>query len=299
MLLPRKDLNQQKLLTLVEDRFGVTRQRLEFAAVGEDSWCYRFGKLWISVRRDLRGHTPAAYEAAELLQRSGLDFVLAPLRAKDGRVVHQVDGLPVIVFPYLESTSLDTSPPSPQEVHSIVDMLSRVHNSKISVDLPTENFTLSFDADLERAMAAVDRRPPETGPYAERVHHLLHAHKKSIMAIREEYRELALACFADARPFVLTHGEPLPSNILRHNGRLLLADWGDAMWGPPERDWSHIVRTLGTAPLCRLRFRRLYDIRWVLSEIAEYSTILLDEHDGNSDDAAMWQRLLRYLSEES
>jgi len=67
------------------------------------------------------------------------------------------------------------------------------------------------------------------------------------------------------------------------------------MWGPPERDWSHVERTLFVAPSCRPSFRRLYDIRWILSEVAEYASVLAEPHAGDDDDRAMWDRLTRYL----
>jgi len=297
MLLPPKDLNQQTLLRVIEEQFGIAGHRPEFSPLGEDSWCFRMGPLWVSLRRDLRGHRPAAYEAAVLLRQSGLDFVLAPLPGTDGRIVRQIDGFPVVVFPYLPTTPLATSPPSSREVSSVVEMLTRLHNSSVAVDLPRETYALSFDADLDLLLSASDNRPAGTGPYSERLHRLLRTHRKHIMAMRSEYTKLALICSAEAQEPVLTHGEPIPSNILRHADHLLLADWGDALWGQPERDWCHVIRTLGTAPACRAGFRRLYDLWWVLSEIAEYSTIFLNEHSGHSDDEGMWDRLVRYLPE--
>ena len=69
------------------------------------------------------------------------------------------------------------------------------------------------------------------------------------------------------------------------------------MNGPPERDWSHVIRCLGIGPRGRPEFQRLYEIKWILSEIAEYATIFLGDHEGGADDHAMWGRLLRYLPE--
>jgi spectinomycin phosphotransferase len=177
-------------------------------------------------------------------------------------------------------------------------MLSRVHLSRVAVELPTETFELPFADDLDLVLSVPDAAPPNSGPYGTRLHRLLSIHQQHVASLRREFKELAAAaCASGAGPPVLTHGEPIASNILRYGDRLLIADWGEAMWGPPERDWSHVSRTIGGDPPCRSELRRLYDIRWILSEIAEYTRIFVDPHTGDADDAAMWVRLVGYLPE--
>jgi spectinomycin phosphotransferase len=299
VLVPPQDLDEERLAAAVAAHYGITGLAPEFVPLGEDSWSYRCGDWWVSLRRDLRGHTPAAYETAARLKAAGLEFVLAPVAGRDGRVVQQVDGYPMVVFPYVDVSQLADAPPDAQEIETVVTMLTRVHGTAIDTDLPAEDYTLSFEHDLDVTLDAVTRRPVDAGPYTGPLHHLLSRHRAAMAAMRAEIANLARACRAAAAPAVLTHGEPIPSNVLRYAGGLLLADWGDAMWGPPERDWSHVARTLGAAPTCDPMRRRFYDLKWILSEIAEYATTFLQEHAGHADDAAMWRRLLRYLPGEA
>lgn len=298
MLVPPPDLNPRLLKRALAAQYDLGDAPLEFRPLGEDSWCYRCERWWISVRRDLRGHFPAAYEAAAQLRSSGLDFVLAPARGRDGGVVHHVAGYPVLVFPYVSAIPLADASPTPDETRCVMAMLDRVHASSVAAGLAAEDYTLSFEQDLDRAVDAAARRPGDAGPYTDALHRLLRHHLASIRAMRAEVAELAAACRASVPPTALTHGEPLASNILRTRSGLLVADWGDAMWGPPERDWCHVLRTLGTAPPSRPTVQRFYELKWVLSEIAEYATTFLQPHEGHADDAAMWQRLRRYLPEE-
>lgn len=297
MLVPLEELDEARLLDLVEREFGVPAAHAEFQPVGEDSWCYRVGELWVSVRRDLRGHCPRAYEAARALRRAGLDFVLAPLEGSDGRVVQAVDGLPLVVFPYRDVVPLDAGSALPGEVDQAVEMLDVVHGVNLPVDLPVESFEIPFEDDLDRALAYASGKPSSSGPYSRRLHTLLRAHRHRIRSLRAELERLGRTCAADAAPPVPTHGEPLATNFLRDDGRLMLGDWGEAMWGPPERDWFHVVRTLGARPPCRRDFLRFYEIRWVLSEVAEYAAVLMAPHAGDADDAAMFDRLLGYIPE--
>jgi spectinomycin phosphotransferase len=293
VLLPPEHLDRQALLAMGAEQFGVSHADVHFSPLGEDSWCFRIGDLWVSARRDLRGHVTGAYEAAHLLCSAGLEFVLAPLPGADGRLVHEVGGYPVVVFPFLEVAQ--ATDPSPSEVGEIVRMLARVHSTGLRPPVPTETFELSFDSDLDLALAIAEGEAPGSGPFAQRLQRLLWRHREYVQGLRDEYAALRVDCSADTELLVLTHGEPILSNVLRHDGRLLLADWGDAAWGPRERDWSHVVRDAGASLPCRPEFLRLYQVKWILSEIAEYVAALGEPHIGHADDEAMWARLVAYL----
>lgn len=296
MLLPLDMLGWEKLRPEIETQFGVRAPRAAFVPEGRDSWSFHAGDLWVSVRRDLRGHYPAAYEAAYELRRSGLDFVLAPLPGADGRIVRRVEGFPVVVFPYLPVSPL-ASRVSKRESHAIVEMMRQVHACRVVSRLPRETYTFSFDGDLSAALEFTGHDAISRGPYSISLHRLLRHNQDRIAAARAELGRLAAVCATTGDRLVLTHGEPNADNVLRHAGRLLLGDWGGAMWGPPERDWFHVARAAGTSTTCRPEFLRFYEIRWYLGEIAEYATRFIREHAGDADDHAMWRDLLTYLPE--
>lgn len=295
MLQPPENLDYGAIRHLLDAEYGAPGVPIQFSPEGEDSWAFRAGDLWVSVRRDLRGHVPAAYEAAFQLLSGGLDFVLAPIAGRDGRIVRSVGRYPVVVFPYRELCDLSQSRPAPAEIACVHELIARLHDASVALDLPAEDYGLPFAGDVDRALRVPDAAPVDSGPYALRLHHLLSHHQAHVAGLLREFSELAAVCRAsDGRP-VLTHGEPIATNIFRSGDRLLVGDWGDLMWGPPERDWSHVNRTIGGYPGCRPAFLRLYDIRWILSEIAEYAAIFLESHTDAPDSLAMWQRLQRYL----
>jgi spectinomycin phosphotransferase len=273
---------------------GVDAAAVEFVPLGEDSWCYRAGAWWVSVRRDLRGHVPGAYSLASQLRAGGLDFVLAPAVATDGRAVTSVGGYPLVVFPYREAVPLSQVRPSPAQLAEVRSMIRQVHASATDIDLPAETYALSFDDDLDAAIAFSRAPVVSHGPYSALLHALLRRRRETLTDLRMEAAKLAAACRLDRSPFVLTHGEPSAQNILQDGGRLLLADWGGAMWAPPERDWFSVGRALALTP-GRPDLLRFYAVRWRLSEIAEYTAHFRAEHDGSADDRAMWQRLSWYL----
>lgn len=297
MLEPLPDLDENAVLRMLAAEYGLRGASLRFVPVGEDSWCYRCGDFWVSARRDLRGHVPAAYETAAALKAAGLDFILAPLPGASGRVVHRV-GVPILVFPFVESRPLMDA--TPADAARTIALLQRLHAAQPPrTDLPREDFSLSFAADVETALAIPDGPVPDGGPFGPRLHRLLTRHRDTVASLCDESARLAAQCRTLSLRFVLTHGEPLATNILRTRDGLAVADWGDLALGPPERDWTHVLRTIGGSPPgIRPDVLRFYDVRWILSEIAEYTEVFRGPHGGGADDRGMWTRLTRYLPEQ-
>jgi len=95
---------------------------------------------------------------------------------------------------------------------------------------------------------------------------------------------------------VLTHGEPEPPNvIITPDGELFLLDWGDLLHAPPERD-ALSLRSLGIEPPSRRDVLRFYELRWILSEVAEYVSRFTSPHEGNAEDLEKRRELARYLA---
>ncbi|MGO8767329.1 MAG: phosphotransferase [Mycobacterium sp.] len=266
----------------------------EFQPVGEDSWSYRSGSFWITVRRDVQGHVPAAYEAAHHLKSLGYEFVVAPLAGVDGRVVHSVQGFPVIVYPFVRAPQIaDGSAATSAELAVIADMVSRIHQCAVPLELPIEDFGTPIGEQLAELIASAARADPQTGPFSSRLNQLLAAHADRIATLRSELAYLASRCAADRRRFKLTHGDLNTTNILRHGERLLMVDWGQLKWGPEERDWYHLNRTFGAGLVGRPEMMRFYHLRWQISEIAEYVGVFTTEHTDDADCSAMWRRLVQ------
>lgn len=302
MLLPHKHIAEAELKQLVDDQFGASAATqnapLEFAPLGEDSWSYRYGSFWVSVRRDRQGHVPAAYNAAHELRLNGNEFVLAPLTGGDGRTVRLLNGFPVVVFPFMNVVPIiDGAPLTATETDQIVEMIGVLHRAAVSTELSTETYEFSFSDELAGCVATAAKADPDCGPMSLPLHQLIVTQQNYIRSLQAEARELASFCSKAHDRIVLTHGEPSAGNVFRSDGSLLLGDWGHLMWGPPERDWYHVSRSLEIKVNGRPEFMRFYDLRWILGEIAEYTARFTDTHTGDDDDTAMWRRLKRYLPE--
>jgi spectinomycin phosphotransferase len=295
MLLPNPAVDERALGELVAAHYGAVPTRLRFAPVGGDGWHYRCPPFWVSVRRDRQGHVPAAYAAAGELARGGLVFVLAPLPDAAGRVVHRLGVLPVVVLPLLEGATLDDGGARDGDGRAVADLCARLHAARCATPLPAERYALPFAAELRAGLAAAGDAGAHTGPYGERLRDLVARNRGHLGELAAEADEVAAACRADPTPPVLTHGEPSGNNVLRDaGGGLHLLDWGDLAYGPPERDW-HALADYGLRLPARPSFARFYELRWILSEVAEYVARFAAPHAGTAEDAHEWEELGGYL----
>lgn len=278
---------------VVRDQYG-GRGTLRFVPLGRDSWCYVLGDLWVSVRRDLLGHRPDAYDAACELHDSGLDFLLSARRGADGRVTRRVAGFPVVVYPFVTGARAVTV-----DDHRAVDramaLLSRLHEAKPPPCLPVER----PDEPHAEALCALLAQPAPAsrlkGPYSRRVADALAEARSTLEWCAERLRRAthhyATVVAAGPRRRV-THGDAGAQNLMiAEDGRMLLCDLGGLALAPPERDWFHLDRSLGTVHDADPELRAFYAVRWLVTEILEYGTALQRAHAADDDAAQMWREL--------
>ena len=296
MLLPDPSIDVGKLAQLLAAESGSAQLTPSFVPAGGDSWCYRAGPWWVSVRRDRQGHFPANYEAARELRDSGYEFVLAPVRGRNGKVVNSVDGRPVVVTEFVEERSNFRDGLTREQLQVLSQAVEALHSARVTVEVRPESFELPFADELEDALARAVAGPGIAGPLGGEVSDVVRRNEARIRDWREEIADCQERCRAAPGELVLTHGEPDPPNVMiTPDGELLLLDWGDILRAPPERD-ALALRALGIAPPSRPHVLRFYELRWILSEVAEYVSRFTRPHTGNAEDLEKRSELARYLS---
>jgi spectinomycin phosphotransferase len=295
VLLPDPSIDIGALSQLLTAEFDAGQLNPMFVPAGGDSWCYRAGPWWVSVRRDRQGHFPANYEAARELRDAGYEFVLAPARGRSGRVVHTVGGRPVVVTEFVEQRPNSRDGLTRTQLAELSGAVDALHAARVSADVGSETFDLPFADELDHGLAFAVAGGDAAGPLGNDVSLLVRSNGPRITDWREEIAVLQERCRTSAMEFVLTHGEPEPPNvIITSDGELFLLDWGDLLRAPPERD-ALSLRSLGIEPPARRDVLRFFELRWILSEVAEYVSRFTSPHEGNAEDLEKRRELARYL----
>jgi spectinomycin phosphotransferase len=253
------------------------------------------------------GRLERAFATALSLHRDcGLQFVLAPVPARDGQVLTRLqDRYSMVVHPYLpgEPAGQTSAYSDRADVPDIVDLLVRLHRARPPSQPRPDDFAVPLRAELTAAMRETGHAW-HSGPYAERARSLLALHADDLAELMAAFDGLAARVAARPDRMVVTHGEPGAHNVLRTPAGLVLVDWDSALLAAPERDlWDlsehdpSILRAYSEASGGRVDedalafYRMFYD----LFEIAGYVQLFRDDHGETADAAESWRNLQHFL----
>lgn len=256
-------------------------------------------KPWLGATADqtFLGLSQALRAASALRGESGLDFVVGPLPTCANSPVHRLDSrYSVTVHPFLDAQTGQFSKSFlPSERSEVLHMLARLHQ------VDTTSVQLRTDAPFpERAVieAALHElgNPWKGGPYSEPARAWFSEHAQRLTGQLKQFDRLSEAC--TNRQLVITHGEPHPGNVMRHEGTLLLIDWDTVAFAPPERD----LWLIGADGLLDEYLNltgvdidesalALYRLAWDLSDVAAYIDQFRSPHVANADSNDAWHSL--------
>jgi spectinomycin phosphotransferase/16S rRNA (guanine(1405)-N(7))-methyltransferase len=249
----------------------------------------------------------SAFAAAHALRHAGAEFVVAPIAARDGEVLHRLDDRwAVAVYPKVEGETFQGGRPMPVESRlAVVALVARLHASGdvARAHARTDEYAVENRADLELAIRD-PRGRLDAGPRAGELAAMIVMHEPLIERMFAEYDALASEARALDDRNVLTHGEPHAGNILRTEAGWVLVDWDTTLVGAPERDlWmletgdgrATAAYTAATGTAISAALLDLFRIRWDLSDLGIYVAHLRAPHGTSEDDARAWLGVTRIL----
>ncbi|HET7572445.1 MAG TPA: phosphotransferase [Gaiellaceae bacterium] len=301
MLTEPRELDRDRLARFAAERWRLPPLTLEYLAVGFGShhWDVRDGRggRWFLTVDDLEATwrrgvdaddsfaaLAAAFATAAALAAGGLEFVVAPLAARDGGVVQRLGPRwSVALTPYVEGES---SPwgrwESEDERRRMAGLLGRLHAATpLAAGGPRrDDLEIQSRAALEAALVEL-ARPWRSGPLAEPARELLAPAAPRLRRRLAAYDRLAARVRSRA-DLVVTHGEPHRANVLRTRDGFRLVDWDTTLLAQRERDLAMVleddlagweeyaaVAAGGGVRLDRDALR-LYGEWWALTDVAVY-----------------------------
>jgi spectinomycin phosphotransferase len=263
------------------------------------------GKDWMGDTKEavFEGLGRALGTAAALRHAMGLEFVMAPIAACDGELMHRLDArYTVSVFPYLTGRSYPFGPYSDVQVRDqALDMIVALHQSTTGVRDRAPHHVPRFGGQRDLNAFLVDPDLPwNGGPFSEPARRLLVSHTAHLAQLTTDFDRLVDRTAPARAASVVTHGEPHPANLMLVEGRLVLLDWDTAALAPPERDLSLIAIT-GSDGLDHYQQATgrnvdpdvitLYRLRWYLDDLASAVRLFRNHHGETSDTRRWWDGL--------
>jgi spectinomycin phosphotransferase len=218
--------------------------------------------------------------------------------------------LTVAVFPFVDGTTASDCSFSDPDWRRLAAMMAALHASEMpgsACPLPRETFANPFAATIRHALQRAASTDAWPSARQRQTAALLRAHRADLEETMARFARLGEQARRLAPSLVPTHGDPNLSNVLLDaTGALWLIDWGGLGLGPRERDLfaftgdrfasfleAYLART-GPVQL-HLDLFAFYSTRWVLQEIADYTSRLLLTPGDAEAQAHAWQELQPYL----
>ncbi len=310
------DISDSDVAAALARQWALTVQELSYLPVGFGGYHWlavdQTGSRWFVTVNDLAApwrplpDLPAAMQtAAWLATEAGLEFVVAPVPMRAGRVVGAVDSRRALtLFPYIDATpSRFENPIDDGDRAAIIEMLARLHTATPEgIQVPGRPLELATRQAIDQALASLDV-PWNGGPYAEPGRALLARYERQLHQAFARFDGLLDRVREAGGPYVITHGEPHPGNLLRTRAGLCLVDWDMTALARPERDLWWVI----TSDQDAARYSRqtgwtvnqdalaLYRLRWGLDDIAEFLSEIRGPHQQTADMQVYWAGLRETL----
>jgi spectinomycin phosphotransferase len=316
------NFDKSELKALINAKYNLKVHRLTFIPEGEDSYCYlaqsESGEKYFVKAQSIapdRDMEAILRLTTDLHTRCGLPSVVAPLPTMDGRLKTGWRDFHVAVFNFIEGNSRwdlwkvgeDFTEADMCRVGELFAEFHQRTEWAESASIPTEQFNLERETDLFTVLNAAEKSSQPQNRYQRQLLERVSTHRSEIQRSLERFEGLQKTARSMENPFVITHGDPSPGNIiLDTENRLHIIDWDGIGFGPPEKDLVHFTDG-GFEPflngyLRQFRPERLevdifafYIYHWALCEIADFGTRILYQNTGDTQNAHDWDSLLEYL----
>ncbi|HXZ74541.1 MAG TPA: phosphotransferase [Streptosporangiaceae bacterium] len=324
---PPADLVPQRLGRALAEGWGLHAASIEHVPEGGGSYHWKLigrdGQLhFVTVDdlddKDWLGDTRGAVfgglgralgTAAALRYEEGLEFVVAPVAARDGELLRRLDDrYSICVFPFLGGRSYRFGPYTDARLRArALDTIAALHRATPAVRGRAPHHVPRFAGrgDLDAFLLDPGRRW-KGGPFSEAARHLLVTRTADLARLATGFDRLAEATAPARADPVITHGEPHPANFMSVNGRLVLIDWDTAALAPPERDVS-LISTTGGQGIDRYQRATgreldpavitLYRLRWYLDDLASAIRLFRHRHRDTPDTRRWWHALAPELKQ--
>lgn len=310
------DIVPSGLAAHLQETYGLAITTIVSVPKGEDAGAYcatsREGaRYFVRVehgRTDDRLEVALAASAA-LRDEGNFSCIVAPLPTKQGAATSRLAALTVAVFPFVEGKTANDQAFNESDWRRLAAIMAALHGSELRgiQELPRETFANPFAATVRHALERAASVEVWSSSFQEQTAALLLANRADLNAVLTKFERLGEEIRRRSPDQMVTHGDPNLSNVLLDDaGELQLIDWGWLGLGPRERDLMAITGDrfasfldaylANAGPVwLSLDLFTFYFLRWVLQEIADYSSrLLLAPRDAEAQ-AHAWRELQPYL----
>jgi spectinomycin phosphotransferase len=263
---PPEEFETSALIGFLADGWGFDVDSAEYTAVGAGGyhWIVRDRKgtrafvtideldrkPWLKDKREsVFDGLRRAFDTAAALHDSGLGFVVAPIPTNRGETLRRIGQRHTIsVFPFVAGQAGRFGHYDTFERAAVANMLAELHRATPAVASVAgiTGVELPGRRQIEAALQELNQTW-SGGPFSEPARQALAVHASDVAELLALADRLAADVERRGGEWVVTHGEPHASNVMRTGESYVLVDWDTVALAPPERDLWMVVGDTGDA----------------------------------------------------
>ena len=260
-------------------------------------------KGWLGETRDeVFEELRCAFDTSAVLWEGGLDFVVAPIPARDGATLRRLDArYSIALFPFVDGDAGTFGAYDDEGRRAVLELIGELHLATTAAGSGVRTAGLGVPGrhHVEAALRQVDDSWAG-GPLSEAARQAVRDQRDGLTELLALADRLSAEAQTRGGSWVVTHGEPHAGNVIQTSEGRVLVDWDTVAIAPPERDlWMLVdrgdpgdlyVRATGR-PInqAALDFFRL---AWDLGDLAEYLVVLRSPHQENDDTLRQYQAVV-------
>lgn len=245
-----------------------------------------------------------------LLQASGIQQIIPPVKALDGELTLHVDDFTLTVYPFVEGQNGFCYSLTDDQWVALGSVLRQIHAFDVPPSVKERIREEDYSSKWRTAVRALDAhiREDRTGDEAAlKLQAFMKEHQADIHRLVDRAESLAQKIRKQSPEYVLCHSDIHGGNVLIDgSGAIYIVDWDDPIMAPKERDLMFIgggVANIWNNPREEEFFYKGYgktDINQVVlayyrherivEDIAEYAQALLVQADGGGERLEMYKQ---------
>ena len=310
--------DKTELLEQLRTAYGLSLQSITFFPEGEDSYGYialsENGEKYF-VKASTAVPNSRLQVASLLRHQCDISGVVAPLETQEGKLSVPWQNFRVALFPFIEGKSRwdlwkagkDFTDAELSQAGALLATIHECTDTIASDKLAVAKYDLPERHELHTVLEAPEQILPRN-QYQKQLLEAIAQHRSEVLQTVERYDSLGQSATALQTPFVITHGDPTPGNlILDIENRLHIIDWDGICLGPPEKDLvsftgerfevvleSYLAERQNPVTLHTDIFG-FYIYEWTINEIRDYGTKILFKNKDAQQNEYDWESLQDYL----
>lgn len=315
-MIGKQHLLPEYIIDRLKTDYGISVSALTLLALGADinASVYkaetRGPSYFVKLKRG--HHTDISVTILALLQASGIQQIIPPIKTVHGKLTQHIDDFTLIVYPFVEGQNGFCYNLTDDQWVTLGKVLSQVHEFNVPTSIKErirhETYSSKWREAVRSLYAHVDGSlsGDET---AVKLQTFMKERRGVIRRLVDRAEFLSQKVQEQSPEFVLCHSDIHGGNVLiEENGALYIVDWDEPIMAPKERDLMFIgggVANIWNNPheeeffykgYGRTKIDRVilayYRHERIVEDIAEYAQALLLTRSGGEDRPEMLKQFM-------